>query len=396
MHSINKNSYLHNYLEDINPRLINRCVEKAMGYKIIDEHDLEPPFNRLISEQPNIPVKNLDLIHRPIGFGRYAMPKLRRELHNKDPTVVIAAIESISELVVDSSRAYEALELRIVERMTHLLVDENPAIRERCARALTILAILADAKKKIVANKILLNNISVCSEDPYEEVRLHVAELLERLSEFWLTADSLVEFGFIQIILHILQSSEEKYIMLIHLRTLRCMLYGIQGKMIALEYSGYHILMSFLNDENSEVLAAALECTALLTSTCIGEKLARESNLLNTLDKLLQDESVEVYTQAAHCIMFCTVKGTGKIMASKYPRMVHRLIELCQNKENLSTQIFGLSALKNICEHPAVRKRVNAEYRREIGMIQIGADPCIQAYKDSLLTVISWSPDSAT
>uniref|UniRef100_A0A6P7GJM4 Uncharacterized protein LOC114338981 n=1 Tax=Diabrotica virgifera virgifera TaxID=50390 RepID=A0A6P7GJM4_DIAVI len=269
------------------------------GRKIIDGHDLEPPFNRLCSEQPNIPIADLDIIHRPIGFGRCAMTKLRRELHHKDPKVVIAALE---------------------------------------------------------------------------------------------TADTLVEFGFISILLHILQNNEDNCIKLIHLKTLRALMYGIQGKMVALDNSGYNILLTFLNDENGPILAVALECLAMLTSTCLGEKFAREVNLLDTLDKLLQDERKEVHTQTAHVIMFCTVKGTGKILASKRPRLVPRLIQLCQNKENNDTQLYALQALTNICEHPAIRKQINIEYIHEVEKIQVGFDPNIKVHKDRLLEVIAWTP----
>ncbi|CAG9835956.1 unnamed protein product [Diabrotica balteata] len=344
MHSINKNSYLHNYFKDINPRLINRCVEKALGRKILDGHDLEPPFNRLCSEQPNIPIADLDIIHRPVGFGRCAMTKLRRELHHKDPKVVIAALESISELVIDSTRGYEALKLQVDERLTDLLMDENPAIRERTARALKILAKLAEGKTKIVKNSTLLHNLAACSEDNNKKVRLQVALVLQNIAEFWMTADTLVEFGFISIVLHILQNNEDNCIKLIHLKTLRALMYGIQGKMVALDNSGYNILRK------------------------------------------------EVHTQTAHVMMFCTVKGTGKILASKRPRIVPRLIQLCQNKENVNTQLFALQALTNICEHPAIRKQINTEFSHEVEKIQVGFDPNIKVHKDKLLEVISWTP----
>ncbi|KAG5885909.1 hypothetical protein JTB14_012156 [Gonioctena quinquepunctata] len=81
MYSINKNSYLHNYFKDINPRILNRCVDKARGHYEIDELDLDPPFNRLTSEQPNIPVQNVDVTRRPLGFGNRAMPKLVGKKH---------------------------------------------------------------------------------------------------------------------------------------------------------------------------------------------------------------------------------------------------------------------------------------------------------------------------
>ncbi|KAJ8944778.1 hypothetical protein NQ318_003646 [Aromia moschata] len=129
--SINKNSYLHSKYEEINPRLINRCVQKARDFEWQpvfdllgqprvfnwqDVYDLEPPFNRLTSDQPTIPAPNVDVTRRPVAFGRWAMPKLRRELHHANEKVVIAAIESIADLSHDSEKGYEAVRLKIVDR----------------------------------------------------------------------------------------------------------------------------------------------------------------------------------------------------------------------------------------------------------------------------------------
>lgn len=41
-----------------------------------DEFDLDPPFLRLCSEQPNVPIQNVDVTRRPLAFGRCALPKL--------------------------------------------------------------------------------------------------------------------------------------------------------------------------------------------------------------------------------------------------------------------------------------------------------------------------------
>lgn len=125
MFSIHKNSYLQSQYPEINPRLLNRCVQRgkqqqltinfshiwlryniitlsiketvesywkfinkylkpllnvARDYEWIDVHDLEPPLHRLVSEHPNIPVPNVDVTRRPLAFGRRAMPKLVRTL----------------------------------------------------------------------------------------------------------------------------------------------------------------------------------------------------------------------------------------------------------------------------------------------------------------------------
>ncbi|XP_074039457.1 radial spoke head 14 homolog isoform X3 [Leptinotarsa decemlineata] len=347
MFSINKNSYLHNYFENMNPRLINRCVDKAREFSNIDEHDLDPPANRLTSEQPNIPVKNVDVTRRSLGFGRKAMPKLRRELHNKDQDVVIAAIETICDLVHDPERGYEAVNLKIIDRMVNLMSHESEVIRERTSRTLAVLAELAAGREAIVTNKSLLANIAACAEDTWAEIRIQVAALLEMIARFWKAADDLVQFGFIQILLSNLLT-EDSEIQIMHLETLRSLMYETTGKIIAIESDGFNIFRP------------------------------------------------EVYTNAASVIMFCTLKTQGKLDAYKVKNLPKRLIHLSRNKLNPSTQIFAIKALSNICEHPKIRTEVQRKYFEQIKNIQVGDDPCIKSYKNQLLTVIGWVASSST
>lgn len=61
----------------------------AIDFGQIDQHDLEPPFNRLTSEQPNVPARNVDVTRRPLGFGWVAMTKLVGMIHRYIHTNII-------------------------------------------------------------------------------------------------------------------------------------------------------------------------------------------------------------------------------------------------------------------------------------------------------------------
>ncbi|KAJ8982977.1 hypothetical protein NQ317_001417 [Molorchus minor] len=365
IHSINNNSYLQSKFEEINPRLINRCVHKAREFQWQDVYDLEPPFNRLTSDQPTIPAPNVDVTRRPVAFGRWAMPKLRRELHHEKEEVVIAAIESIADLCHDPERGYEAVHLKVVDRMVDRIVHENPIIQERSLMALEIIARLADGKEAIVSNDGLLDNLVVCVEDQLAEVRIKAAALLEMIARFWKTADVLIRFGFIQVLLGNLLE-EENEIVDIHLETLKSMMYGA-GKKIALDADAFNIFMDIL-DERTEtgIVSKTLDCLTRLTFTRTGEKMAQEINLLETLNRYLHDEvsntpshlvsamwrsmrvhavwvaTARVYTSAASTIMYCTIKTKAKITASKIKGLAKRLIDLAQNHLNPTIQMYAI------------------------------------------------------
>lgn len=70
--------------------------------------------------------------------------------------------------------------------MTDLIVNENPAIRERTCMALTAIACLADGKDAIVKNYHLLVNLVHAVDDVDAAVRIKAASCLEMCSRNWM------------------------------------------------------------------------------------------------------------------------------------------------------------------------------------------------------------------
>ncbi|XP_050303048.1 radial spoke head 14 homolog [Anthonomus grandis grandis] len=393
MYSCHKNSYLQGNYPEIKAGLINRCVHKAWGeISHIDEHDLNPPLKRLTSEQPQLLVNNVDVTRRPEGFGRWALPKLRRELHHKDINVVIAALTSISDMVHNPERCFEGIRLKVIDRLADLLVHEMPAIRERTAYTLKVFAGVALGRQAIVDNQTLLINLLDKVEDDVAEVRIQVAACLEMISRFWLTADVLVDSGFIQVLLTNLNDSPE--IVATHLDTLDNMLY-CNGRKIAIDEDAFGILVKLFETTDTAVLTRACRVLVRLCELKEGRKLARHFQILQVLNKLLHNEIEEVYEAAAEAIMFCTIKSAEKISASKLTDMPKRLVELSINRTTRRTQLFTIKALTSICEHPLVRQEVREKYYNAVKSIQVRDDiPEIKDCKNILMTLLAWVPQS--
>lgn len=90
--------YKHSFLKDavhLKPRLVNRAVDRGTYIKLTLQHflilnilflalqvpstdffDCDLNFHRLCSEQPCIPIKNIDVVRRSEPFGNWALPKL--------------------------------------------------------------------------------------------------------------------------------------------------------------------------------------------------------------------------------------------------------------------------------------------------------------------------------
>ncbi|CAG9767017.1 unnamed protein product [Ceutorhynchus assimilis] len=391
MYSCHKNSYLQGNFKEINAGLLNRCVQRAWtDFVNIDEHDLDPAFNRLSSAHPNIPVQNVDVTKRPEGFGKWAMPKLRRDLHNKDPTIVTAALASISDLVHDPERCYEAIKLKILDRMVDLIYHETSSVREKTAHALKSIAGVAEGKVAIVENDSLMNNLLDRVEDQFTEIRLQTAACIEMIARYWKTADVLVECGFIQVLLNNLDDVCK--IVEIHLETLNSLFY-CDGKQLAIEEDGFEALHRLLERDEGKIMSLACMCLAKLCSIKEGRKMAKQMNILPQLNVLLNDERVEVHTAAAQAIMFCTIISSEKNRASQIKGLPKRLAQLCKNKLRPNCQMYAIKALTCICEHPLIRKEVSQHYYHEVVNIQLNESiPEMRLYKNSLMSMLHWLP----
>ncbi|KAF2905972.1 hypothetical protein ILUMI_00203 [Ignelater luminosus] len=394
MYSPHKHSYLQSRSQGINPRIINRSVNLARNQPTIESSDFEPPWNRLTSEQPCIPIDNIDVTKRPVAFGRWALPKLRRELHDPDTDVVLQAITSISDLVHDPEKGYEAITLRIPDRMADLLAHNNPTIRERACMALTTIAGLSDGRDAIVKNHVSLTNIARLVEDAIDAVRIKAAALLEMISRNWMASDYLIEAGFIPLLLDNVYKEKEEIVGL-HLETLCSLMYG-EGKTDALQLGAFEIFLRLIEKGSNAIRSRAAYCLMMVTSTYNGKEMAYDASILPRLNVLLHEEDKEIYSSAAAAIMFCTTKSRAKLRAREIPHLPDRLVALTNHWHYPPAQLFSIKALTNICEHPEIRKEVGEKYLQRLENIVVGNNEDLKKHKEILLSVINWVPWSNT
>nr|XP_022918801.1 radial spoke head 14 homolog [Onthophagus taurus] len=392
MFSEHKNSYLQLHCSGMNPRIINRSVDLARCQLTVDSGDFEPPWHRLVSEQPCIPVQNVDVLRRPLGFGRWAMPKLRRELHHPDEIIVIAALTTFIDLLKNPERGAEAITLRVPDRITDLLNHENPVIRERACMVLAVLAELADGKEAIVRHPKLLYYLALTLDDVENAVRIKAATVVEVVSDFWKAAEELVSFGYVPIILDCVSKDCEEIVVIL-LRALNNLMNTCDGMEEMFDYEAFDILMCISQSPSVPLKVAALKCLATLFNTAEGRDLAYRCDVLIYLNKLLHSEILELYQAALEAIMFATVKSAARIKALKVVHLSDRLVCLLHDYYNPPTQMHCLQCLVHLCEHPMLRKHVNENYYDEIATLYVGSDKELQILKDRLLSVINWQPE---
>lgn len=356
MYSPHKHSYLQCRSSGVNPRIINRSVNLARSQPTIDTADIDPPYLRLSSEQPNIPIKNVDVTRRPQAFGRWALPKIRRELHSKDKTLTIQAINTLMDEMHNPLKAYEAFRLRIPQRMFDLLLSKSKEIRECCLMALSIMVGLADGREILVNNRTFLENLAAVIEDPSPAVRVKAATLMEMVSKTWMAAYELVSTAFVPVLLDNLLN-EEEVIAALHLKSL-ANLFHSEGRVFALKYGAFEIMNELLERSDPKILSGAANCVGFLAMDRQGKEIAFNIDILVKLNRLLRDERSEVFSAAAFAIMNCTLLTKAKLRAYEIKGLHERLFALSTGSELAEARIHSLQAATNICEHPCIRKKI--------------------------------------
>lgn len=115
-------------IPDFNQRIINRVIERRLSNA---GRKSKSTFPKLSSQIPVVYAPNVDVTRCKQAFGRWALPKLKRELHHPDLIVVMQSLNTISDLVHNPERSFEAIRIGIVERLMDLMTHERDFIREK-------------------------------------------------------------------------------------------------------------------------------------------------------------------------------------------------------------------------------------------------------------------------
>lgn len=147
-----KHIYLKDELtEDFNQKVINRIIERQLSTKKPDNDDLPKRIlPKLSSQMPVIYAPNVDPTRAKQAFGRWALPKLKKELHFEDLTVVMQSLNTISDLVHNPEKSFEAIRIGIVERLIDLMTHERDFIREKVCMIFYTLAGQETGRRAIV------------------------------------------------------------------------------------------------------------------------------------------------------------------------------------------------------------------------------------------------------
>ncbi|XP_008206988.1 radial spoke head 14 homolog isoform X2 [Nasonia vitripennis] len=289
------NSFLQGFDARVPKKVLDRMVDKAK----LDKNAHYGPRStipRLASTQPQCFAPNVDLTRAKCAFGSFAISKLKKELHSHDPLIVRQAVTTLGDLLVNPEKLIEAVKLNIVDRLSDLLISEDPYLRERVALVFTTIANQSAGRESILKNLGVVANLSKGLNDCLAAVRLKVALVLESLARDYCAADMLCNCGFVESVAAKLDG-ERNDILVVRLEILRFLLYR-DVKVRAIEAGVFEKLTTLLDRKNERVILSVLSCLSVLCEDVRGKRRAIEVDLLSCLKIFVEDEALTNVAEA--------------------------------------------------------------------------------------------------
>ncbi|XP_049885812.1 uncharacterized protein LOC126380443 [Pectinophora gossypiella] len=364
-----KNSYLQ-LVCAMNPRTINKAVDRAMRKTHIDSHTEDPAAQRLDSMQPSLYAPHVDITRARLGFGRVGLRLINRDLHSPDHLKQLQALHSILDQVQISENAMFLINLQVVYRLIDLMHNRNPIIREKVCLTLTHLATYYQGRQRIMSRITIVRNLMLLIMRDRKEIRYAAAYTLRTLArdrcacEFILKDPEVVE-NLLKMIKH-----DHVGIVLLHLRTFENLTEWDPVR--PLKANAFQVMLTLFNDADPRIVSHAMNCMAQLCKHEVGRTLADEYDLNFVLRRFLTHVSTEVIISAVNLMAFTTITTRSKWRVKEWTvDMTKRLLLLCHTHNKPLLQLKCFQVLLNLCDAPDVRNHLKKYWEKNIEQIHI-------------------------
>ncbi|KAK6623132.1 hypothetical protein RUM43_008984 [Polyplax serrata] len=370
-----------------NPRLVTRLMDKEM-LAHTTYRNLEPPFQDLASVSPVVFSPNVDETRTKVAFGRWALPKLKREIYHEDIFEVMRALNSIYDLVHDPEKAYEAIRIGLVDRLTGLMLHERDFVREKVCLIFNEIAGIEAGKRAIIRRYKILNNLALLLDDKVDSVKIKAQLVIETISQSPTAATGLNSADFLVLVLRLIggtPKTENENVVALQLATLK-MLLDRDVKVLALKHNVMNILLERLESKTEKIKILALECIALLCHVAEGRAAGAELDLGLVLCKKLFDPSMAVRIKVAGALAFATIQSDTRHKLCK-PCTVDILVEIMENFHSSEGQLMATKVLGNLSEDPEGKAMIK-KMKKRIKAVFTNNDELIDRHKNLLLNML--------
>ncbi|KAL0273845.1 UNVERIFIED_CONTAM: hypothetical protein PYX00_006424 [Menopon gallinae] len=386
-----KHTYLQKTLcQELNQKTVNRLMDARRPVNVCAKN----PFPDLENYEAHIYAPNVDATRSKRGFGRWAMPKLRRQIHHPDVQVVAQAVNTILDLVYDPQYAFQAIREGVVDRLSDMMLHEMDFIREKICMILYVLGSHEAGRRVMIRRYEIIKNLFLLTEDDAEGVRKSAQRVIEMVSRNLIGCVGLNMADGLLLTLRLIGGSPPATsddILALNLRILEQLLED-DCKLLALKHGAMETLISKLEHPREEIVATALSCIAMLCTEREGRKKAIERELHKLLCKMLHSQSQLIQTKAAGAITFVTISSEVRGELSN-PCIIERLLQMMENFHCPEMQMMAAKTLTNLAEVITARKFLAIKKtQKRIKMVYTGKDEVVERHKNILLDAIRWEP----
>ncbi|XP_038208912.1 uncharacterized protein LOC119830121 [Zerene cesonia] len=364
-----KNSYLQ-LVCAMNPRVLNKAVDQAMGKKEFDPHTERPPAQRLVSMQPSLYAPHVDVTRARLGFGRNGLRLVNRELHSPDHLVQLQALHTVLDQVQISENAIYLIKIHLVYRLIDLMRNEDPVIREKVCMILTTLATYRQGRERIMTRPRIIKNLMWLILRDRKEIRFVAANALKSLTEHRCSLAKVLENKSIVEDLLRMVVNDHKGIVAIHLKTITNLADWDPER--PLKANAFQIMMKLFEDDDPKIISSAMDCMSQLCKHEVGKNLADTYDLTFVLRPYLTHVSAEVRISAVALMCYTTITTRSKWRAKEVCEELTRvLVNLCYRSNKPLLQISAMQVLINLCDCPDVRSHMKWHWERRVKQVRI-------------------------
>ncbi|XP_035690918.1 radial spoke head 14 homolog [Branchiostoma floridae] len=295
---------------------------------------------------------DIDPTKAPLAYGDRALPRLNRELNDKELITRQRALMTLCDYLHDPEHIAEALRVGVAESLKKLLSDKDPTVRHKTTEVLYVIATHNKGRDAFLDYGIIVP-LSKLFDDSVDLARKNAHMAMEMMSEIPYGAAGVVEAQLVPKLVGKLRDELNEIKELI-LDTLHfCLRVETMHALVA---GAMEVFTELLGHNQAIIRAKAARDIMDLSVPLDGKNKACEVKALPPLVGLLKDGDTYVRSMAAGAIATITITTQGKYLALEAGAIPH-LVELVEDK-NSEVRLNSLKALTTLSEAPEGRKEL--------------------------------------
>lgn len=328
----------------------------------------------------------IDLTKTPLAFGNRAVPRLNRELNDKESLLNRQrALRSLCDYLHDPEHITVCIEEGIPNSLKNLLNDSDNFCRYKAAECLYVLSCNYNGRKSIVEQGII-KQLSNLFNDKENMARNNSHKTIEMLSELPFGAQNIVDLRLIKVLVEKLKTELDEIKLLI-LDTLHfCMQVDTEQALDAKAMSAFTHLLQHTSEK---IRASAARDIFDLSMPLAGKKEALTLDTIPLLVNLLKDKEGEVRSKAALALEAIAITTQGKYSCIK-ENAVENLVCLIDDT-NSECRVNGLKAISCLAETPEGRGDL-LKFIEKIKHLENDNVPIVAKHASIAVRVITWKP----